>query len=342
MLNIWMLMDWGPVQAANSHVCDTALDSLTLADIWFWKPERLLSHTHGTSGSSLHIRSFSTFLHSHMPWLGGISDASSRRWGVLIYECMHHRPLDLDQRISCIPLFFQLQCVYLCSIFLLLFSLGLLYLCVSHQHTHSLLWTLLWRVSRCSNTGQPAELNSGLKRNARTYRSSCWDDDKLRITPHVWKGFSEKHNKLRTMELYMWTQACQACVCMCFTCYCNQNWIRPRSVAALCYLGLGASITPQLVHHPPTRCNFGTFCPPVLTDAMLLVAQRLEGPFNIESVMEPIDVKISEAIMNMQDNSAEVSYRVRHRAPHTSDHLTLTLTLWGCISWELGLFYVCR
>lgn len=50
---------------------------------------------------------------------------------------------------------------------------------------------------------------------------------------------------------------------------------------------------------------------------MLLVAQRLEGPFNIESVMEPIDVKISEAIMNMQDNSAEVSYRVCHRAPPT-------------------------
>lgn len=49
----------------------------------------------------------------------------------------------------------------------------------------------------------------------------------------------------------------------------------------------------------------------VVTDAMLLVAQRLEGPFNIESVMEPIDVKISEAIMNMQDNSAQVSYRVR-------------------------------
>ncbi|XP_006788470.1 glypican-6-like [Neolamprologus brichardi] len=45
-------------------------------------------------------------------------------------------------------------------------------------------------------------------------------------------------------------------------------------------------------------------------DAMLLVAQRLEGPFNIESVMGPIDVKISEAIMNMQDNSAQVSYRV--------------------------------
>lgn len=47
---------------------------------------------------------------------------------------------------------------------------------------------------------------------------------------------------------------------------------------------------------------------------MLLVAQRLEGPFNIESVMEPIDVKISEAIMNMQDNSAQVSFRVRQSA----------------------------
>ncbi|KAM4731031.1 LOW QUALITY PROTEIN: glypican-6-like [Anableps anableps] len=45
-------------------------------------------------------------------------------------------------------------------------------------------------------------------------------------------------------------------------------------------------------------------------DAMLLVAQKLEGPFNIESVMDPIDVKISEAIMNMQDNSAQVSFRV--------------------------------
>lgn len=45
-------------------------------------------------------------------------------------------------------------------------------------------------------------------------------------------------------------------------------------------------------------------------DAMLLVAQRLEGPFNIESVMGPIDVKISEAIMNMQENSAQVTFRV--------------------------------
>ncbi|KAJ7319892.1 hypothetical protein JRQ81_019403 [Phrynocephalus forsythii] len=43
---------------------------------------------------------------------------------------------------------------------------------------------------------------------------------------------------------------------------------------------------------------------------MLLVADRLEGPFNIELVMDPIDVKISEAIMNMQENSAHVTAKV--------------------------------
>lgn len=47
-----------------------------------------------------------------------------------------------------------------------------------------------------------------------------------------------------------------------------------------------------------------------LLDAMLMVAERLEGPFNIESVMDPIDVKISDAIMNMQDNSVQVSQKV--------------------------------
>ncbi|KAM9849948.1 glypican-4 isoform 2-T2 [Aulostomus maculatus] len=47
-------------------------------------------------------------------------------------------------------------------------------------------------------------------------------------------------------------------------------------------------------------------------DAMLSLAERLEGPFNFESVMDPIDVKISEAIMNMQENSMQVSQKVFH------------------------------
>ncbi|XP_063068363.1 glypican-6a isoform X2 [Engraulis encrasicolus] len=51
-------------------------------------------------------------------------------------------------------------------------------------------------------------------------------------------------------------------------------------------------------------------------DAMLLVADRLEGPFNIEAVMEPIDVKISEAIMTMQDNTMQVSAKVFQGCGH--------------------------
>ncbi|KAM8877442.1 glypican-6a isoform 1-T1 [Synchiropus picturatus] len=45
-------------------------------------------------------------------------------------------------------------------------------------------------------------------------------------------------------------------------------------------------------------------------DAMLLVADRLVGPFHMESVIEPMDVKISDAIMNMQENSMQVSAKV--------------------------------
>lgn len=48
----------------------------------------------------------------------------------------------------------------------------------------------------------------------------------------------------------------------------------------------------------------------VVTDAMLLVADRLQGPFNIEAVIEPVDIKISEAIMAMQENSMQVSAKV--------------------------------
>ncbi|XP_068124018.1 glypican-6 [Hyperolius riggenbachi] len=48
----------------------------------------------------------------------------------------------------------------------------------------------------------------------------------------------------------------------------------------------------------------------LFVDAMLQVADRLEGPFNIESVMDPIDTKISEAIVNLQENSGQVSGKV--------------------------------
>lgn len=58
------------------------------------------------------------------------------------------------------------------------------------------------------------------------------------------------------------------------------------------------------------------------TDALNLLAGRLEGPFNIESVVDPIDVKISEAIMNLQENSEKVTSQVRRL-------VQLTIFRWG-------------
>lgn len=43
---------------------------------------------------------------------------------------------------------------------------------------------------------------------------------------------------------------------------------------------------------------------------MINLAARVEGPFNFESIVEPIDVQISDAIMNMQENSMQVSQKV--------------------------------
>jgi len=43
---------------------------------------------------------------------------------------------------------------------------------------------------------------------------------------------------------------------------------------------------------------------------MVLLAERLEGPLNIERVVEPIDMKLSEAISNFQENYVVISSKV--------------------------------
>ena len=48
------------------------------------------------------------------------------------------------------------------------------------------------------------------------------------------------------------------------------------------------------------------------------LAEKLEGPFNIEMVVDPIDVKISDAIMNFQENSETVSTKVRNDLNHNT------------------------
>ncbi|KAJ8310083.1 hypothetical protein KUTeg_011948 [Tegillarca granosa] len=55
-------------------------------------------------------------------------------------------------------------------------------------------------------------------------------------------------------------------------------------------------------------CN--NLCLNTMKEAMKKLAQRLEGPFNIESVVDPIDVKISDAIMNLQENSPKVKDKI--------------------------------
>jgi len=45
-------------------------------------------------------------------------------------------------------------------------------------------------------------------------------------------------------------------------------------------------------------------------DELLRVAERLEGPFNVENVIGPINVKISNAIMNFQESADTVTSKV--------------------------------
>ncbi|XP_060533313.1 glypican-6 [Cylas formicarius] len=45
-------------------------------------------------------------------------------------------------------------------------------------------------------------------------------------------------------------------------------------------------------------------------DAIEKVAERLLGPYNVESVVLPLNIKISEAVMNFQENGSQVSKKV--------------------------------
>lgn len=43
------------------------------------------------------------------------------------------------------------------------------------------------------------------------------------------------------------------------------------------------------------------------TNSMENVLDRLLGPYNVEAVVEPIHIKISEAIMNFQESGPDLS-----------------------------------
>ena len=60
-----------------------------------------------------------------------------------------------------------------------------------------------------------------------------------------------------------------------------------------------------LAHHAELHDSWDRF-----VDSLTSVGERLIGPFNIEAVVEPIDIKISDAIMNFQESGYEVTQKV--------------------------------
>ncbi|XP_037796683.1 glypican-4-like [Penaeus monodon] len=84
----------------------------------------------------------------------------------------------------------------------------------------------------------------------------------------------------------------------CSTCDGHQG-VRPclpycRDVINLC-----------LAHHQPLITYWIAF-----VDAMVDVGERLENPFNIENVVEPVNFKVSDAIMNFQEAGHDISNKV--------------------------------
>ncbi|XP_050309620.1 glypican-6 [Anthonomus grandis grandis] len=68
------------------------------------------------------------------------------------------------------------------------------------------------------------------------------------------------------------------------------------------------TITLCLKHHIQLSDSWDTF-----VDAVDKVAERLVGPYNVDSVVGSLNIKISEAIMNFQEIGAEVSQKIQTR-----------------------------
>lgn len=84
----------------------------------------------------------------------------------------------------------------------------------------------------------------------------------------------------------------------CATCDGHQG-VRPclpycREVINLC-----------LIHHQPLVESWISY-----VDAMVKIGERLENPFNIDNVVQPVNYKISDAIMNFQESGVDISKKV--------------------------------
>ena len=80
------------------------------------------------------------------------------------------------------------------------------------------------------------------------------------------------------------------------------------------YIGeflIDINIHPHVSNLELKLCRVSKMLNPIfLSDNLISVGERLIGPFNIEAVVEPIDIKISDAIMNFQESGYEVTQKV--------------------------------
>ncbi|XP_048481726.1 glypican-6 [Plutella xylostella] len=95
---------------------------------------------------------------------------------------------------------------------------------------------------------------------------------------------------------------------------CITSWTRLRSCGACG--GGAAPACSRYCHNTLRGClpQHADLAPhwDAYVDAVEKVADRLIGPFNIVMVVEPIDIKISEAIMNFQEHNQEISQKIFH------------------------------
>lgn len=49
----------------------------------------------------------------------------------------------------------------------------------------------------------------------------------------------------------------------------------------------------------------------ILPDALVAVADRIDGPYNVDTVIGTIHMRISEAISNLQENKDSITAKVR-------------------------------
>ena len=69
----------------------------------------------------------------------------------------------------------------------------------------------------------------------------------------------------------------------------------------------------------------------VISESLLSLIERLSGPFNVEMTIDPLSIKISDAIMNFQEAGFQVSYNF-----HVFIYLYFSIYIYSSLSFSLS------